>query len=200
MVREVAAVARQTGLRDFTLLDVATGSADIPLAIVGWARGQGLRPRAMGGDLTGRCWWRRGNRWHTSRRGTVDLVRLDAFRAPFGAASVDIVTCSLACTLRAGRRNRGAARTRQNRRPCADHQRLRALAPRLPRGAGAPRTLPQPDDANDGLLSVLRAYTRDELAALARAAGLPGARVRRRFPFRLVLVWSPLGADVSAPD
>lgn len=41
----------------------------------------------------------------------------------------------------------------------------------------------------DGPRSVRAAYTAEELRDLARQAGLPGATVRRRFPFRLVLTW-----------
>ena len=41
---------------------------------------------------------------------------------------------------------------------------------------------------HDGPLSVLRAFTRTELAALAAAAGLRVARLERRFFYRLVLV------------
>src|SRR5439155_4214230 len=52
VVREVAAVTARIGRADWTLLDVATGSADIPLAIVRWARRRGRRPRVLAGDLS----------------------------------------------------------------------------------------------------------------------------------------------------
>jgi hypothetical protein len=42
---------------------------------------------------------------------------------------------------------------------------------------------------HDGPLSVRRAFTPAELDDLARAAGLPGARVHAHVPFRVSLVW-----------
>ncbi len=41
---------------------------------------------------------------------------------------------------------------------------------------------------HDGPLSVLRAYTPREVAELARMAGLPGAEVHTRPPFRMCLI------------
>ncbi|MEO1237125.1 MAG: methyltransferase domain-containing protein [Planctomycetota bacterium] len=45
----------------------------------------------------------------------------------------------------------------------------------------------------DGPLSVRSAWTRDELLALAERAGLRGATVERRFPWRMLLRWSAGG-------
>lgn len=41
----------------------------------------------------------------------------------------------------------------------------------------------------DGPRSVRAAFTRAEMLELARSAGLAGARVRRTFPFRMLLSW-----------
>jgi ubiquinone/menaquinone biosynthesis C-methylase UbiE len=41
----------------------------------------------------------------------------------------------------------------------------------------------------DGTRSVQAAYKPEELLALAKRAGLEGARIRKQFPFRLVLIW-----------
>jgi hypothetical protein len=43
----------------------------------------------------------------------------------------------------------------------------------------------------DAVLSVRAAYTRDELADLARSAGLQGFELRPSFPQRMLLSWSP---------
>ena len=50
---------------------------------------------------------------------------------------------------------------------------------------------------HDAPISVLRAYTAEELRRLAAEAGLCGARVVRRFPFRIVLVWEPEAVGTS---
>ena len=41
----------------------------------------------------------------------------------------------------------------------------------------------------DGVVSVEGAFTADEALAVARQAGLDGATVRRKFPFRYLLSW-----------
>lgn len=49
----------------------------------------------------------------------------------------------------------------------------------------------------DGPRSVRAAYDPGELTDLARLAGLEGARVERRFPFRLMLTWKKASASVA---
>lgn len=196
MVREVAATTRRLGLRDATLLDVATGSADIPLALVGWARRRGLALRALAGDISPAVLASARAEVDRVAPGAVGLLRFDAARAPFADASVDLVTCSLAlhhfapddavATLRElGRIARRALIVSDLERSRLGYACARLLV----------AVLRNPMTRHDAPVSVLRAYTRDELAALARAAGLRGARVVGRFPFRLVLIWSPPGED-----
>ncbi|HEV2148268.1 MAG TPA: hypothetical protein VGR37_12760, partial [Longimicrobiaceae bacterium] len=45
VLRYLAGMADRTGAAEITVLDVATGSGDIPLAVARWARGRGLRAR-----------------------------------------------------------------------------------------------------------------------------------------------------------
>ena len=49
----------------------------------------------------------------------------------------------------------------------------------------------------DGRRSVRAAFRRDELAVLAQRAGLHGAKLKRRFPFRLLLVWCKKGRTLG---
>lgn len=192
MTRELAAVTRRLGLRDFTLLDVATGSADIPLAIVRWARGRGLRPRLVAGDLNRGVLAAARAEVDRGAPGAVALLGFDALRAPFPDRAFDVVTCSLAIhhfppaeavvVLRElGRITRRALIINDLERSRPGYLAARLLV----------TVLRNPLTRHDAPVSFLRAYTRDELAALARAAGLRGARVAGRFPFRLALVWSP---------
>jgi hypothetical protein len=64
-----------------------------------------------------------------------------------------------------------------------NHLGARVLAATLWRG--------NPITAHDAPLSVLRAFTAAELAAVGREAGLRRVRVRRHQPFRLVLEGRP---------
>ena len=57
--------------------------------------------------------------------------------------------------------------------------------------ATVPRLLTRsPIVHTDALRSVRAAFTAEEARALAHEAGLSGAIVRRRFPFRWMLEWS----------
>jgi SAM-dependent methyltransferase len=51
---------------------------------------------------------------------------------------------------------------------------------------------------HDGVLSVLRGFTRDELVALAERAGADAPRVRHRLGWRVVASWTPAAASATA--
>jgi ubiquinone/menaquinone biosynthesis C-methylase UbiE len=79
-----------------TLLDVATGSADIPLAILRWAGRRGFDVRIVGLDLHATTLALA--REHIGRAvgvGPISFVRGDALALPFADRSVDYVTCSM---------------------------------------------------------------------------------------------------------
>lgn len=186
--RELATVTGGPGWDRFTLLDVATGSADIPLALARWARQQGKDARIVAGDLHA------GVLATAARQvaGAIALVRFDALRAPFPDRAVDVVTCSLALHHFAptdavallgelGRVTRRALIVSDLERSWPGYLAARLLT----------LFLRNRMTHHDAPVSVLRAYTAGELRALARAAGLHGARVSRHFPFRLALTWRP---------
>ena len=50
-VREVARHVRSRGVERFSLLDVASGSADMPLAVARWAVRAGVRARVVATDV-----------------------------------------------------------------------------------------------------------------------------------------------------
>ncbi len=191
MAREVGAVTRAQGLREYTLLDIATGSADIPLAIVARARRRGDRVAVVAADLS-RDVLAAARRQIAAGAADIALLCCDARRAPFANRSSDVVTCSLAlhhfapddatALLRElGRLTRRALVVTDLERCWPGYLGARlltlALRNRMTR--------------HDAPVSVLRAYTIDELRRMAAEAGLADARVRRGFPFRLVLVWQP---------
>jgi ubiquinone/menaquinone biosynthesis C-methylase UbiE len=111
---------------------------------------------------------------------------------PFPDRSVDLVTCSLAL------HHLGPEEAVAALRELGRVTRQSLIVSDLARGRLAylgARLLAipfrNPLTRHDAAVSVLRAYTCAELDALARAAGLEGASVRARFPFRLTLNWSP---------
>src|SRR5438477_10249298 len=48
--RELTELIRRLVLKDLSLLDIGTGSADLPLALAAWAERKGVRLRAIGID------------------------------------------------------------------------------------------------------------------------------------------------------
>ena len=195
---EVAAAMRRAGLRECTLFDVATGSADLPLALVAWGRRHGVAIRAFAGDLSPPILAAARTEIARSAPGTVALLCCDARALPLPDRGVDLVTCSLAL------HHLGPGEAVAALRELGRVTRHALIVSDLARGRLAylgARLLAipfrNPLTRHDAAVSVLRAYTRAELAAFARAAGLEGALVRARFPFRLILTWVPPREAVS---
>jgi SAM-dependent methyltransferase len=173
---------RVPGDRVATVLDLGTGSADVPRALARWARrvGRPLRVFALDRDEA---------TLRIARRTVGDypeivLLRADALELPFRPASVDVVMSAL---------------TLHHLEPAAAAAYLRAMdvAARLgfvvndllrSRAAWAlvwlaTRVLARsPMSRHDGPLSVLRAYTAAEIRGLCAEAGIDGVRLHRYAP------------------
>lgn len=161
------------------LLDVGCGSADLPAAVV---RQSGGRVLAVGVDL----------KLPHLREAPPDVRRVvaDAARLPFAARSFEVVTVSLFLhhidppdvpPLLRGLFDLA-------RRALVVNDLRRALVPYLFGRATFPLLFQSRVSVNDGLVSIRRGFTRDELAAAFADAGIEGVRVVRRFPYRLVAV------------
>lgn len=174
-------------LRDGTILDVATGSADIPLALHEWTDSRGLAVRLTGLDVSPAV-LAEGRRLVGDR--PIELVRGDARSLPWDDGHFEVVTCCLALhhfvPAEATRVLREAARVARRLVVVTD----------LRRGYGgyagvwlATRTVARNRvTRHDGPLSIQRAYTPAELRRLTVAAGLPDARVHRHAMFRQALL------------
>lgn len=184
--------ARRDRVEELSLLDVGTGSADIPSAVTQWCRSQGIRPAISAVDIS-----ERNLRIAKSRLGIdpeIDLIRADARNLPFVSRSFDYVTASLflhhfrdediASLLR------GFARIA--RRAIIVNDLVRNLVPYYFIRMTGPVFATNYLTRNDGPVSVLSGFTAEELSAQAARAGLRSFRVKRIFPYRLSLV-----ADVS---
>lgn len=185
-VRAVAREIRATGASSFSLLDVASGSADIPLAIAGWAQRAGIPARIVACDLSPQI--------VTIAReqcaGAVGLSveRQDALALTYPAGSFDIALCTLAVHHFAP--DDAVAILRELARVGRRVLVFDAARARLAWVGVIALTHLLPMDAmtrHDAPASVRRAYTAPELRALAERAGLRDARVRTLFPYRLAL-------------
>ncbi len=79
--------------RPITILDIATGSADIPLAITQWARRQGRQVRITAIDLQPRMLEHAAV--HVQGDPWITLLAADAMKLPFPKASFDYAITSM---------------------------------------------------------------------------------------------------------
>jgi SAM-dependent methyltransferase len=169
--------------RTLTLLDLGTGFGDLPAAAVGWARRRGVRLRALGLELSpvaARLAWARGVPSIVGCAGappvadkSVDLVSANMLMHHFEPESVVMLLRICDRIARVGV-------------AICDLERTWIGAGAFRLGAGILGF--DPVTISDGLTSIRRGYTPDELMALLRRAGLP-ARVSRRPGWRLVATW-----------
>jgi SAM-dependent methyltransferase len=180
--------------RPVTILDLGTGSGDIPLAVVRRLREIGRRLRLVASDADPAIL---DIAWETlGHLPEVAFARYDARAVPVPDRAFDIVLCSL--TLHHFGPDDAVAVLREMRRLANsgfilnDIRRSRAgylaalAASRVATGNRLTR--------HDMPLSVQRAYTPDELGALLARAGIEGATISRHPLFRLAVVW------VAPPD
>ncbi len=187
-------VSRLPRGRPVEILDLATGSGDIPLAVARWGVRNGHPLRLTVTDLSSEI-------LAEARRTLADVPNVtftvcDAREAPMPERSFDVVLCSLSL----------------HHFPPADAVRLLSEMERLSRtgfilndirrhvgGYVAAWIASHVATHNrmtrhDMPLSVLRAYTPDELRALLREAGIPNAMVTTHPFFRMAAVRHKAGA------
>ncbi|HVG19087.1 MAG TPA: methyltransferase domain-containing protein [Blastocatellia bacterium] len=171
-----------------SLLDVGTGSADIPTAISRWCDSRGVEPLIVALDISGRNL--RIARTRLGIGGGVELVRADSLRLPFTGRSFDFVTASLFLH---HFQDEDVVRlladfSRVARRAVIINDLVRNLIPYYFARLTGPVLATSFLTRNDGPVSVLRGFTADEMKSLAARAGLRHVEVKRVFPYRLSLV------------
>ena len=171
-----------------TLLDIATGSGDIPRALVRWGRRRGYDLRVLATDVSEGV-------LAVARRETVDepaiaLEVCDARALPYRDGAFDIAVCSLA--LHHFRRAEAIRVLAEMGRVARRGVILNDLVRTWPGYVGAwllgNATTTNRLTRHDAPLSVLRAFTPDELAAMAREAGLTDIAVTPHLFWRMALV------------
>jgi len=173
--------------RPLRVLDLGTGSADLPRRIAAFCAEAGRPVLVVGVDLSPEVL--EFARRECAAERTVRLVRADVLRLPFQPASFDLVLCSLLlhhfapdAAVRLLREmaafSRGAVLVNDLERHRAAYWGIWLLSRLQRRG----RLF-----LNDAPISVLRAYRIEELRGLLRAAGLAHLQVERVAPFRLCI-------------
>ena len=169
------------------ILDVGTGNGVTLREVTAWALSRGSAWTGIGVDI-GR------QTAELARDAGSSVVLGDALRLPFADGSFDVALCTL--TLHhfpdddavrlvgeMARVARSAVLVNDLERPRLNHLGARALAATVWRENRLTR--------HDGPLSVRRSFTAAELGDVGRRAGLSHVRVRRHFPWRVVLEGRP---------
>lgn len=171
------------------VLDVATGSGDVPAYLLSAFPNAGLRFAGVDlHEVTIAEAHRRLRASPDTRPGWLGGIRADATRLPFADGSFDYVLCSMflhhlsreeavramAEMWRVARRGVLVADQIRSRRALIWIRLLSLHANAMVR--------------HDGLVSVRQAFTMDEIAQMAREAGWQGADVRRHFAHRFTVV------------
>ena len=178
-------------VRPVTFLDVATGSGDLPKAILDIAQRENVPVRIVGLDFSVPIL--RFAREEVRERSDLRLIRGDAFRLPFADASMDYVLCSLAFhhfgfagSVTVLREMERVARrgwlVNDLRRAWSAWLLFRAVSTLM----GMNRLT-----RHDGPASILRAYSLSEYRSMPEALGLrPGQdfQLHRRLFYRVALV------------
>ena len=174
--------------RPVVVLDLATGSADIPLALVAWARRRGRALRVIASDASPEILAVAAAR--VAGHPEIELAHHDARTVPLPDGGVDIVLCALAlhhfppdeavAVLREmNRLGRYGFVLNDIRRSRLGHAAAWASS-----RAGTRNRL----TLHDMPLSVLRAYTPAELEDLLARAGIADAAVTTHPLFRMAAV------------
>lgn len=189
-VKDAAQVVAQQQLRAFSVLDVATGAANIPIALARWARHSKLQAEITATDISEQVL--AVARKDCANFPEIRLEQQNTLALIYEAQSFDLVLCQGAlhhfAPAEAQVLLRELARVARRAVIVTDLQRS------LPLYLGAwllMHTLVlHRVTRHDGLASIRRAYLPREVRALAGQANLHSATIRTTFPFfRQVFIW-----------
>jgi ubiquinone/menaquinone biosynthesis C-methylase UbiE len=174
--------------RDATLLDLATGSADIPVAISRWAARRGRAVTIVASDSSAAMLADAGRQIAGHPR--ITLAQFDARAVPMPDRSFDVVLCSL--SLHHFPPQDAVRVLRETARLCRvgfivndlRRSRIGYVAAWIASRLGSRNRLTR----HDAPLSMRRAYTEEELADLCDRAGITGVAITRHPWFRMAAV------------
>lgn len=188
-------IASVPAKRTITVLDLATGSADIPLALGRWAAANGRSLAITASDVSEEILAEAER--HIRGQAGIGLKPLDARRVDGPDESYDVVVCSLA--LHHFAPADAVLVLREMRRVCRVgfivNDLCRSRTGYAAAWVAAHATTRNRLTRHDAPLSVLRAYSLEELRGLLAEAGIVGATARTHAWFRMAAVWR-----AGAPD
>lgn len=188
-IRTIAAAIPHSRVQPITLLDIATGSGDIPIHFHRLASRANLPLQISATDISPQSLDIAKTRASESNC-TIRTFAHDILSTPL-PVSAHILTCSLFIHhLEPDQAVRALAAMKTATQHTLLVHDLRRSYTGLALAAVIPRLLTRSHIVHvDALRSVRRAYTRAELSAFADQAGLHGHRVINSWPQRLLLTW-----------
>lgn len=187
MRRSVLSEIGREGLSRFSLLDVGAGSGELLRVAARWAEESRISVHLVGLEINARS--SRAILEASESFSFISAVRGDALRLPFADDAFDYVMCSLFTHhLRDEQATKALAEMARvaRRRIFVIDLHRHPIAYYLYKSAGR-LLLHNRLIREDGALSILRSFRPAELEHLASSAQLSDVKVKRRFPFRLVL-------------
>lgn len=169
------------------ILDIATGSADVPRAILDWARGR-YDVRIVGVDLHP-ITLQIAAEQSQEYSDRLQFMRADALALPVDADSFDYVITSMFLH---HLDNEQIVKVLASAKQISRHGVIAADLLRNRRALfwiSAFTLFSNPMVKHDARASVRQAFTLQEFATLAQRAGLIDARIRKHFGHRLVMTW-----------
>jgi ubiquinone/menaquinone biosynthesis C-methylase UbiE len=169
-----------------TLLDVGTGTADIPAAARTLAATRGVTLRTIGFDISPVLVERH-------RRRNDAVVRGDAMRLPFRDKSIDVVMCSqvLHHFLEPEARDLIAEMNRVARARVVISDLRRSLVAAGGLWLASFLLSFHSVSRHDGVVSIMRGFVPEELADLVQSVAGTRPAVHRRPGFRVTTSWKP---------
>jgi hypothetical protein len=177
-----------TGPEPFTVLDAATGSADQPIALVKFARKLNIPIRIIAIDINLKMLT--FAREETARFPEIKMVQCDIHGLPFANESFNLTVNSL--SLHHFTREGAIGIMRSLHAACKRGMIINDLhRSRIAWAAifALTRMLTQNRLTRfDAPVSVMNAFTPDEMTTMAQEAGIEDFKVHRHFPYRIALV------------
>jgi 2-polyprenyl-3-methyl-5-hydroxy-6-metoxy-1,4-benzoquinol methylase len=193
--RPIHRLARTHGLKRITLVDIATGGGDVPIALTRLARRAGIELRATGIDRSQQALdfattqarkqdadveFRRADILADELPGSYDVAICSLFLHHLGDShAVHVLRAMNESATRLGLVN-DLARSRLTYAQVWLASRMISRSPIV---------------HHDGPASVRAAFTRDEALDLAQRAGLRGVEATSTFPCRFLMTWRPSGCS-----
>jgi ubiquinone/menaquinone biosynthesis C-methylase UbiE len=174
-----------------TILDVATGSADIPLALLKWSHRNNFDLHIIGLDLHAvtleLAQQHIHQSWPNKNQPPIHLLRGDALALPFANQSIDYVTCSMFLHHLNDQQvaQAVAEMVRVARRGIVINDLLRSRPAQL--GIFLLTLFADPIDKHDARVSVKKAWIRHEVEAWKLPANAPWLAYHEHIPARFTL-------------